>query len=217
MFDIFTNGHKNANLSKHFAFKQKKIAGPFKKEIFKVIISKKVAIPKKITSKKVLTNTQIFNSCFIDKIKNPSIHNNYKKSCLIKQVYNEKDKIFVLTQLMIREQTYNVYLDYYIWPLYKSILLLGDSSDSIVKFIISLHNVPEASTNSFATYYLNYKKKLEIILIELTHNRFFLWLLPKLILLPSISSVYITKFVTYHTHYKEKFHSNSTCIFACTT
>lgn len=85
--NIFIN--KNTNIQ-YIASKQKEIAGLLKKKVFKVI-----------TFKDVSNNTQIFNSCFIDKIKNLNTDKTYKKSCLVGQAYNDKGKDHVLTQLPI--------------------------------------------------------------------------------------------------------------------
>lgn len=54
------------------------------------------------------------------------------------------------------EPVYNFFL---FWPPYKQILLLGTSSDYIVKTIKPLHNVLKASTNQFANYHPHYKDK----------------------------------------------------------
>lgn len=82
-FEIFIN--KNANVQ-YTSFKQKEIARLLEKKVFQVVISKDVS-----------SNTQIFNSCFINKIKNPDIDKVYKKSCLVIWVSNDKDKNFILT------------------------------------------------------------------------------------------------------------------------
>lgn len=41
-----------------------------------------------ITLKNILNNAWIFNSCFINKLKNAGIDNAYEKSWLVIQVYN---------------------------------------------------------------------------------------------------------------------------------
>lgn len=54
------------------------IAGLFKKDFSKVITSKKfVTLDKAKHSKEILSNTQVFNSCFVNKIKNPGTYKFY--------------------------------------------------------------------------------------------------------------------------------------------
>lgn len=83
-FDIFIN--KNAD-AQYIVFKQKEIVGLLKKKVFKVV-----------TFEDVLSNTQIFNSRFVNKIKNLGIDKAYKKSRLVVQAYNNKNKNLILTQ-----------------------------------------------------------------------------------------------------------------------
>lgn len=64
---------------------QKEITKLLKKSIFKVIILKEI-----------LSNIQVLKSRFLDGIKNPSIDKAYKKSSLVVQAYNDKNKKFVL-------------------------------------------------------------------------------------------------------------------------
>ncbi len=52
--------------------------------------------------------------------------------------------------------------EFYIWPLPKLILLLGASSDCIVKVIEPLYGIPKVGNHWFATYYTHYKEKLGI-------------------------------------------------------
>ena len=73
--NIFTNKYTNIQLS---AFRQKKIEKLFKKNVFKVINSNKIVMPKKI-----LSNLQVFNSCFINNIKDLYTDKVNKKSCLV--------------------------------------------------------------------------------------------------------------------------------------
>lgn len=50
--------------------------------------------------------------------------------------------------------------EYYIWPPPELILLLGTSSDYIIKVMKSLYGVPKAGNHWFPTYYTNHKNKL---------------------------------------------------------
>lgn len=55
--------------AQYITFRQKEIIGLLKKGVFKVI-----------TSKNVPSNAQIFNSCFVDRVKNAGTDKAYKKS-----------------------------------------------------------------------------------------------------------------------------------------
>lgn len=64
---------------------------------FQIITSKKVITFEEIVIlKEVLSSTQVFNSCIVDKIKNLGIIRAYEKSYLIEQVWNNNDKNFML-------------------------------------------------------------------------------------------------------------------------
>ena len=65
----------------------KEITGLLKKGVFK--ITKLINIPQGI---------RLFNSRFVDKIKNPGTNKAFKKSRLVIQAYNNQEKEFVLTQ-----------------------------------------------------------------------------------------------------------------------
>lgn len=102
--------------------------------------------------------------------------------------------------------------DFYIQPLCKPILLLGGSSNFIVKVINSLYDMPEMSTNCFATYHPHYKEKPEIT--KPTYDLFPFQPSPKLVSLSGISSDCIVKVITiYHLYYKNKLFSNATQTF----
>lgn len=87
-FDIFIHTNTNEKSAQYTTSKQKKVAGLLKKNVFEIVIFDSNS-----------SNARIFNPRFIDNIKNPSINKAYKKSLLVIQVYNEKEKDFVLTQL----------------------------------------------------------------------------------------------------------------------
>lgn len=89
-FDIFINKDADAQCT---ASRQKAIAGLVEKRVFKVIISEDVP-----------SNTQIFNSCFVNEIKNPGSDKAYEKKRLVVQAYNDKDKDLVLMQLPTIQQ-----------------------------------------------------------------------------------------------------------------
>lgn len=80
--DIFTNKCKDTLL---FTFKQKEIFGLFEKNIVKFV-----------TPKKFSSNVQVFNSCFVYKIKDLYTDKTYKKSFSIMQIYINKNKNLVM-------------------------------------------------------------------------------------------------------------------------
>ena len=136
-------------------------AGLFKKKASKsVTLAKETVTPDKdVTSEEVLSSTQVVNFRFVNEIKDPCIDKAHEKSRLVVQAHND-DKILVLIQSLKIQRAYNINRDFYIRSPRKPISLLGDSSDSIVKVIIPLHDVSEASTNQFAIYHLHYNEKL---------------------------------------------------------
>lgn len=71
--DIFTNKHANAQLS---AFGQKQ--GVFEKNVFKIVILDKVVTPEEVPN-----STQVFNSYFVDEVKDPYTDKVYEKSYLV--------------------------------------------------------------------------------------------------------------------------------------
>lgn len=54
---------------------------------------------KYVTSAKIPSNVQIFSFYFVDKVKHTGIDKAYKRSWLVRQVYNNQEKDLVLTQL----------------------------------------------------------------------------------------------------------------------
>ena len=74
--------------TQYTAFRQKEIAKLLEKNVFKVVISADI-----------LSNTQIINSRFVDKVKHVGIDKANEKSQLVVQAYNDKKIDLVLTQL----------------------------------------------------------------------------------------------------------------------
>lgn len=68
-FDVFINKDADGISAYYTISRQKKIARLFKKRFFKVVITDNI-----------LNNTQIFNFCVVDKIKNPNTNKIYEKS-----------------------------------------------------------------------------------------------------------------------------------------
>lgn len=71
-FDAFINKTADIKPAQYIAFKQKKIAKLLEKRVFKVV-----------TTANILNNAQIFNSHFVDKVKNASTEKAYKKNWLV--------------------------------------------------------------------------------------------------------------------------------------
>lgn len=89
--DTYTNKHADAPLS---TSRQKEIQGLLKKDLFKVVTSDKVVMPEEVPS-----NTQVFNSCFVDDIKDLCIDKADEKSCSVVYAYNDEKKNLVLMHL----------------------------------------------------------------------------------------------------------------------
>jgi hypothetical protein len=70
--------------------RQKEITGLLEKGVFKII--KLASVPQGV---------RLFNSRFVDEVKNTGTNKAYKKSRLVIQVYNNQGKELVLTQLLI--------------------------------------------------------------------------------------------------------------------
>ena len=118
IFSAYTDRDKDTRLSKYLAFKQEKIAKQVinsKKFVTsdKVVTSKEIlsSIQKtvtpnnNITSEKVLSNTQVFNSGFVNEIKDPCIDKAHKKSRLVVETYND-NKNLMLTWLPTMQRVY---------------------------------------------------------------------------------------------------------------
>ena len=69
-------------------FKQKKVNGLLNKNVFEIVES-------------ISSNVRVFKSRFVDEIKNAETEKTFEKSRLIMQIYNDKKKKLVLTQLSI--------------------------------------------------------------------------------------------------------------------
>lgn len=76
-FNKFNNKNINAQSPQYMTFRSNKITELFKQSVIKVV-----------TLEEVFSNTQIFSSCFVDKIMNPVTDNAYKKFCLVIQAYH---------------------------------------------------------------------------------------------------------------------------------
>ena len=90
--DVFIK-NTEAPMAQYIASRQKDIAGLLEKGVFKVV-----------PTDSILSNAQIFNSRFVDEIKNPGTDKAYEKSRLVVQAYNDKEKDLVLMQLPTMER-----------------------------------------------------------------------------------------------------------------
>ena len=151
-FNKFTNKHTDSQQS---AFGQKQ--GLLKKDFFKVVIPDKV-----ITPEEVPNCTQVFNSGFVDEIKDLYNNKAYEKSCLGMQINNNKDKNLKLTKSPIIQQVCNLNQDFSIWPSFEPILLLDTLSNCIVNVIKPLYSILDMGKHKFTTYHPHYKEKLGI-------------------------------------------------------
>ncbi len=89
--DTFTNKHADVRLS---ASGQKEIQGLLEKDVFKV-----VTLDKDVTPEEVPSSTQVFDSRFVDDIKDPCTDKAYEKSRPVVHVYNDEKKNLVLIHL----------------------------------------------------------------------------------------------------------------------
>jgi hypothetical protein len=85
--DISVYLQEDVLLSQFHTSCQKELTGLLEKGVFE--ITKLADVPQGV---------QLFNSCFVDKIKNPDTNKAFEKSRLVMQVYNDQEKELVLTQ-----------------------------------------------------------------------------------------------------------------------
>jgi hypothetical protein len=148
------------------AFKQKEIVDLLEKEIFL-----------SVNKKNVSADVRIFNSRFVDEIKNLDIEKAFEKFRLMIQTFNDQNKILILTQssiiqrinqrliiclvvslsqmkLYLRNITqiyvqfrFNLNRDFYVQSLSKLIKLMRIFNDCILKMIKSLYDVSKANNH----------------------------------------------------------------------
>lgn len=136
--------------------------------------------------------TRLFNSRFVDEIKNPGTDKAFEKSRLVVQAYNDKGKQLVLTQsptiqrvsqrlilciaaikpeskLYLRDisQAYvqsNTTLnrEFYVRPPKELSQTLGIMEDTILKVVKPLYGVPEAGNHWFKTYHSHHIEQLRM-------------------------------------------------------
>ena len=136
-----------------------------------------------VNKKKMSENMRIFNSRFVNEVKNADTESAFEKSRLIVQTYNDSTKHFVLTQsptiqrvnqrlilcfaaiilstkLYFRDVTqiyvqFNIKLnrDFYIKTSYELASMLRVENGNIIKIMKSLYEVPEVGNHWFAIYH----------------------------------------------------------------
>ncbi len=82
--DTFTNKYLNAQSS---TSEQKEIQKLLEKDIFKVVTLDKIVIPEQ-----VISSTQVFNTSFVDNIKDLCTDKAYEKNRLVVYTYNDEKK-----------------------------------------------------------------------------------------------------------------------------
>jgi hypothetical protein len=163
------------------AFRQKEIVDLLEKEIFL-----------SVNKKNVSANTRIFNSRFVDEVKNSDTEKAFEKFRLVIQTFNDQNKILVLIQSSIIQRvsqrfiiclavilSMKLYLiniiqiyvqsrsilnrNFYVQSLSKLIKLMKIFNDCILKMIKSLYDVSKADNHWFKTYHDHHTDKLNMI------------------------------------------------------
>jgi hypothetical protein len=152
--------------SSFIGFRQKEIADLLEKGVFL-----------SVNKGDVSSNIRIFNSRFVDEVKNPDTEKAFEKFRLVVQAFNDQNKILVLTQssiiqrvsqrliiclavsllqmkLYLRDitQVYvqsrsNLNRNFYVQSFFELIKLMSISSECILKVVKSLYEVPEADNH----------------------------------------------------------------------
>jgi len=162
------------------ASRQKELAGLLEKGVFE--ITKLADVPQGV---------RLFNSRFVDEIKNPGTDKAFEKSRLVVQAYNDQEKELVLTQsptiqrvsqrlilciaamgphsLYLRDisqayvqSTTNLNREFYVRPPRELQTELGIDKDSVLKVLKPLYGVPEAGNHWFKTYHSHHVQQLHM-------------------------------------------------------
>ena len=158
--------------------RQKEINGLLEKGVFEVVSISEV--PK---------NIRIFNSRFVDEIKNIGTANAFEKSRLVVQAYNDHDKMSILTQsptiqrmsqrLILALSAINPQLGLYLRDITQAYVQsstslnrqfyirppieFGLQNGTVMKVIKPLYGVPEAGAHWFNTYHTHHINKLSMM------------------------------------------------------
>ena len=173
--DIYFFSNVNKSTFNHHSYVKSR-----KKKMIE-LIEKKIFIS--VNKKKMSENMRIFNSRFVDEIKNVDTKSTFEKSRLMMQTYNDSIKHFVLTQsftiqrvsqrlilclaaiifstkLYFKDVTqiyvqFNIKLnrDFYIKTPYELISMLRVENGNIIKIMKSLYEVFEIGNHWFAIYH----------------------------------------------------------------
>jgi hypothetical protein len=163
------------------ASRQKELAGLLEKGVFE--ITKLADVPQGV---------RLFNSRFVDEIKNLGTDKAFEKSRLVVQAYNDKEKELVLTQsptiqrvsqrlilciaamkpdirLYLRDisQAYvqsatDLNREFYVRPPRELETELGIDKDCVLKVLKPLYGVPEAGNHWFKTYHSHHVQQLHM-------------------------------------------------------
>jgi hypothetical protein len=169
------------NATQFSASRQKELTGLLEKGVFEVV--KLVDVPDGI---------RLFNSRFVDEIKNPRTDLAFEKSRLVVQAYNDEEKKLVLTQsptiqrvsqrlilciatmkpdirLYLRDisqayvqSTTNLNREFYVRPPRELETELGIDKDCVLKVLKPLYGVPEAGNHWFKTYHSHHVQQLHM-------------------------------------------------------
>lgn len=84
-FDVLINKNTDTGPVQYTESRQKEIVGQLEKSVFRVV-----------TTADIPTNAEIFNSRFVNEIKNAGIDKAYEKNRLLIQAYNDQKKDLIL-------------------------------------------------------------------------------------------------------------------------
>ena len=174
--DILIFFHNQPMYTPFTESKQKEIEGLLEKGVFEVVLIDKVP-----------QGTKIFNSRFVDEVKNAGTAAAFEKSRLVVQAYNDEGKNMVSTQaLTIQQMSQRFILAFAAIMINSCSLYLRDitqayvqsttslnqkfyvrppqeldfGNGAILKIIKPLYGVPEAGAHWFNTYHKHHTKKL---------------------------------------------------------
>ncbi len=179
--------------SSFISFRQKEIVELLEKDVFS-----------SINKKNVSSNIRIFNSRFVNEVKNSDTEKAFEKFRLMIQAFNDQNKTFVLTQSSIIQRVsqrliiclaiilsmklylrniiqiyvqfrFNLNRDFYVQSLSKLIKLMRIFNDCILKMIKSLYDVSKADNHWFKTYHDHHIDKLDMI--QLTYDSCLLYII----------------------------------------
>jgi hypothetical protein len=176
MGDITVYLQEDSQPGQFSASRQKELSGLLEKGVFKIV--KLADVPQGV---------RLFNSRFVDEIKNPGTDKAFEKSRLVVQAYNDQEKELVLTQsptiqrvsqrlilclaaigshsLYLRDisqayvqSTTTLNREFYVRPPCE----MQIDDDSVLKVVRPLYGIPEARNHWFKTYHSHHVEQLHI-------------------------------------------------------